>query len=124
MPSLNRKKVGTSALACAAQMGLDVLSDPKNTQILMCFILVAELVFNIFIIRRIKYTEIDWSTYMQQVEVYRSGNYNYAEIKGDTGPCVYPGLHLYIYSILYQITNQGKNILRAQWIFMWFYWER
>jgi alpha-1,3-mannosyltransferase len=33
-------------------------------------------------------TEIDWSTYMQQVKVYLKGQYNYTLISGDTGPIV------------------------------------
>lgn len=34
-------------------------------------------------------TEIDWSTYMQQVECYvKKGTMNYTKIGGDTGPVV------------------------------------
>lgn len=36
-------------------------------------------------------TEIDWSTYVQQVELFLSGVRDYSSIKGDTGPVVYPG---------------------------------
>lgn len=34
-------------------------------------------------------TEIDWTSYMQQVELFLGGERNYAKLKGDTGPLVY-----------------------------------
>jgi alpha-1,3-mannosyltransferase len=66
-------------------------------------------------------TEIDWTAYMQQVEQYIKGQRDYAEIRGDTGPLVYPGLHVYIYRGLYGLTNGGTNILAGQVIFAGLY---
>lgn len=54
---------------------------------------------------------------MQQVSLYIKGERNYYNIEGDTGPLVYPGLHVYIYRLLYAITNHGKGIFAAQVIF-------
>lgn len=73
---------------------------------------------------------------MQQIVQYRSGERDYTLMKGDTGPLVYPAgeriteqnrttigtelillAHVYIYNGLYQITNEGTNIFRAQCIF-------
>jgi alpha-1,3-mannosyltransferase len=51
---------------------------------------------------------------MQQVEQYRSGERDYAMIKGGTGPLVYPAGHVYIYSALYELTLQGRDIPAAQ----------
>jgi hypothetical protein len=62
-------------------------------------------------------TEIDWSTYMQQISLYLKGERDYAKISGDTGPLVYPGAHVWIYSQLYKITDQGRDVERAQWVF-------
>lgn len=62
-------------------------------------------------------TEIDWKAYMQQVESYIKGGRNYYNLVGDTGPLVYPGLHVYIYRILYALTNKGQNVIVAQAIF-------
>jgi alpha-1,3-mannosyltransferase len=62
-------------------------------------------------------TEIDWKAYMQQISLYISGEKNYYKIVGDTGPLVYPGLHVYIYRILYAITGSGESILTAQVLF-------
>uniref|UniRef100_A0A914HK99 dolichyl-P-Man:Man5GlcNAc2-PP-dolichol alpha-1,3-mannosyltransferase n=1 Tax=Globodera rostochiensis TaxID=31243 RepID=A0A914HK99_GLORO len=69
-----------------------------------------------------KDTEIDWATYMQHVEVYENGQRNYTEIRGDTGPIVdcffgYPAGHLHIYRLFYHLTDHGKNIRCAQYIF-------
>ena len=33
-------------------------------------------------------TEIDWVAYMQEVEGVLNGTYDYAHLKGDTGPLV------------------------------------
>jgi hypothetical protein len=63
-------------------------------------------------------TEIDWTTYMQQVSLFLSGERDYSNLKGDTGPLVYPAGHVYIYSGLYYLTDEGRNIKVAQCIFM------
>lgn len=54
---------------------------------------------------------------MQQVECFLNGTLDYQQISGDTGPIVYPAGHLYIYTLLYYVTNHGKNILLAQHFF-------
>lgn len=58
---------------------------------------------------------------MQQVSQYLNGERDYTLIKGGTGPLVYPAAHVYIYSILYKLTDGGKNILLGQAIFAWLY---
>ncbi|GMR36962.1 hypothetical protein PMAYCL1PPCAC_07157 [Pristionchus mayeri] len=80
-----------------------------------------EAVISLLIVKRIPYTEIDWSTYMQQVALYDKGERNYTLIGGDTGPCVYPGGHLVLFNILSFFTNGGKDIRLAQYIFVCFY---
>lgn len=54
---------------------------------------------------------------MQQVTQVLSGERDYTQIQGDTGPLVYPAAHVWIYSVLYIFTDGGKNIAFAQWIF-------
>lgn len=54
---------------------------------------------------------------MEQVEQVIEGERDYTRIKGCTGPLVYPAAHVYIYWILYHITDQGRNILGAQRLF-------
>ena len=62
-------------------------------------------------------TEIDWVAYMQQVSQFISGERDYTKIKGDTGPLVYPAAHVYTFTGLYHITDEGKDIFLAQQIF-------
>ncbi|KAI5463485.1 glycosyltransferase [Mariannaea sp. PMI_226] len=69
------------------------------------------------IIWRIPYTEIDWVAYMEQVSQFVSGERDYTKMEGGTGPLVYPAAHLYIYTGLYHITDEGSNILLAQQLF-------
>lgn len=54
---------------------------------------------------------------MEQISQFVSGERSYPKIKGGTGPLVYPAAHVYIYTFLYKITNEGKDILFAQGIF-------
>jgi len=54
---------------------------------------------------------------MQQVEIYLAGERDYSKIYGDTGPLVYPAMHVYIYRWLYEFTQGGTNIVLAQ---IWF----
>ncbi|BCR88654.1 dolichyl-P-Man:Man(5)GlcNAc(2)-PP-dolichol alpha-1,3-mannosyltransferase [Aspergillus chevalieri] len=69
------------------------------------------------VIWKVPYTEIDWTTYMQQVSLYISGERDYTLIRGSTGPLVYPAAHVYIYSILYHLTEQGRDIFYGQILF-------
>ncbi|RHZ06173.1 hypothetical protein DYB37_007728 [Aphanomyces astaci] len=66
-------------------------------------------------------TEIDWKAYMQQVTQFKNGERDYLNIRGDTGPLVYPAGHVYIYSILHWVTNNGQDIRLAQYVFLGFY---
>ena len=49
------------------------------------------------------------------------GNFNYTELRGPTGPLVYPAGFVYTYSLLYWATEEGTNIARAQTIFIALY---
>eukprot|EP00887_Chlorella_sp_A99_P001589 scaffold8.g1589.t1 len=61
------------------------------------------------------YTEIDYSTYLQQVDAFEQGERDYRQIGGDTGPIVYPAGHLYIYSLLRRM--MGGSMAAAQAVF-------
>lgn len=58
---------------------------------------------------------------MEQVSQFVAGERDYTLIKGGTGPLVYPGFHVYIYTALYWLTDEGRNILLAQQLFALLY---
>ena len=62
-------------------------------------------------------TEIDWVAYMEQVAQFVAGERDYTKMEGGTGPLVYPAAHVYTFTGLYYITDEGKNIFLAQQIF-------
>lgn len=98
------------------------LFDPSYTSSIKWIVIAIELVLNLYIIQRVKYTEIDWKAYMQEVEgVVVNGTFDYGKLRGDTGPLVYPAGFVYVFSILYYLTAFGKNIRVGQYIFMLLY---
>ncbi|CAO1619227.1 unnamed protein product [Jaminaea pallidilutea] len=76
-----------------------------------------DALFTLVIIRKVAYTEIDYSTYMQQVAHFLKGQRDYRSIQGDTGPCVYPAGHLYAYTFFYWLTDAGKDLRTGQYAF-------
>ncbi|KAM3718691.1 Dol-P-Man:Man(5)GlcNAc(2)-PP-Dol alpha-1,3-mannosyltransferase [Dirofilaria immitis] len=95
--------------------------NPVNFKIFASLLCLFDTILCTLVIRKVAYTEIDWSTYMQQVNCYERGIYNYSKIEGDTGPIVYPAGHIWFYLILSHITNAGKDIRTAQYIFEFLY---
>lgn len=67
----------------------DLLFNPNKSSYVMFGLFVVEIFLNVFIIKKTKYTEIDWIAYMQEVEGVVNGTFDYYELKGDTGPLVY-----------------------------------
>lgn len=69
------------------------------------------------IIRTVPYTEIDFKTYMQQIELVNDGEIDYSLIVGDTGPMVYPAGFVQVHQALYWLTDLGSDITTAQVVF-------
>ncbi|RIB03189.1 glycosyltransferase family 58 protein [Gigaspora rosea] len=99
------------------RLSYSLLFDPAFFWYTATCLLIGEVFLNIFIIKYVSYTEIDWKAYMKEVSIFLNGERNYTKIQGDTGPCVYPAGFVYIYSILNYITSEGVDILKAQYIF-------
>ncbi|EGC33212.1 hypothetical protein DICPUDRAFT_37084 [Dictyostelium purpureum] len=93
----------------------------KCFTVLAIFLIVYEIFVNKVMLDYVKYTEIDWSTYMQQVKLFLNGELDYINIEGDTGPCVYPAGYIYVFSLLFNITDQGRDIMKARYIFAGIY---
>ncbi|EFA76064.1 glycosyltransferase [Heterostelium album PN500] len=76
-----------------------------------------DVAINYLVVTKVEYTEIDWSTYMQQITLFMNGERDYTKLEGDTGPVVYPAGFIYVFAVLRQLTDLGANIGRAQIIF-------
>lgn len=88
---------------------------------LAILVLLFDAALTALVVLRIPYTEIDYSTYMQQAASFLKGERDYKNITGDTGPCVYPAGHLYVYALLYKLTRAGKDLRLGQWLFAGLY---
>jgi len=101
-------------------------------------LLIVEAALSILIVLRVPYTEIDWVAYMQEVTSYQNGERNYINIRGDTGPLVYPAGFLYLYEWFKSLATWGnakqtkdplgldgstsaQAIRRIQWVFVLLY---
>ncbi|CAG8501751.1 10371_t:CDS:2 [Ambispora gerdemannii] len=98
-----------------------LLIDKKYFWYTAGLLLAGEAILNLLIIKYVAYTEIDWVAYMQEVSGFLDGEIDYLNLKGDTGPLVYPAGFLYFYSALYYITSEGADIKLAQYIFAGIY---
>ncbi|KNB42474.1 mannosyltransferase [Blastocystis sp. subtype 4] len=92
--------------------GKNVLTNRKYFWHLFWMILVGELVLD---------TEIDWKAYMAHVYTAIYKSLDYTQYMGETGPAVYPAGYIYVYSLLFKITDGGENIRLAQYIFLGLY---
>lgn len=59
-----------------------LLFDPSKINVTCWTLLIIEFFLNIFIIEHVKYTEIDWIAYMQEVEGFLNGTWDYSQLKG------------------------------------------
>uniref|UniRef100_A0A7S1KNQ2 dolichyl-P-Man:Man5GlcNAc2-PP-dolichol alpha-1,3-mannosyltransferase n=1 Tax=Percolomonas cosmopolitus TaxID=63605 RepID=A0A7S1KNQ2_9EUKA len=92
----------------------------KRLTLILFITLCLELVFNFLIIQKVPYTEIDHVAYMQEVDGFMKGDWDYANLRGDTGPLVYPAGFLYIFTVLRVLLSNG-NIRQFQYFFMLLY---
>lgn len=87
--------------------------NPKTTFAFALLFIDAILVS--LIIAYVPYTKIDWDAYMSQVNGFLEGERDYTNLKGDTGPLVYPAGFLYVYSAIQFVT--GGEVFLAQILF-------
>lgn len=82
-------------------------------------LLICETLFCAVIVIKARYTKIDWDAYMQEVEgPIVHGEWNYANIRGETGPIAYPAGFVWLYTGLRAAAGgDGSNVRIAQWIF-------
>jgi len=95
----------------------DLTVQPQKCLPMAIILFILEFFINFYVISYVKYTEIDWIAYMQEVEGVKNGTWDYSQLKGDTGPLVYPAGFVWIYLGLYYITDFGTYIKLAQCLF-------
>uniref|UniRef100_A0A8D8ZYX8 dolichyl-P-Man:Man5GlcNAc2-PP-dolichol alpha-1,3-mannosyltransferase n=1 Tax=Cacopsylla melanoneura TaxID=428564 RepID=A0A8D8ZYX8_9HEMI len=116
-----RRLVSLDAYIKTFQFFRKNISDPRTLPYFSIVILLMELLINVYVVNKVKYTEIDWKAYMQEVEGVINGTFDYSKLKGDTGPLVYPAGFVWIYTGLYYLTDKGTNIRLAQYIYIGLY---
>jgi alpha-1,3-mannosyltransferase len=80
-----------------------------------------ETIFCIWLYRVDCCYSFDWLAYMQQVEVILSGNVDYADVRGVTGPIQYPGGHALFFTLFYFLTDLGRSALGKFILFLALY---
>ncbi|KAI8998500.1 mannosyltransferase [Trametes punicea] len=112
----------TSSLVRSSwNLAIRLLNDPRYFLALAALLILGDAVLTQLIIRFVPYTEIDWETYMYQLELYLKGERDYALISGPTGRIVYPAGHVYVHHLLYTLTDSGSNLWKAQEIYAGLY---
>ncbi|KAI2620054.1 glycosyltransferase family 58 protein [Hypoxylon sp. NC1633] len=113
---------GPGLISQGVALAFDIANgrDPLSKLVPPCLLLL-DAALCALVIWKIPYTEIDWKAYMEQVAQVVNGEYDYTKIKGGTGPLVYPAAHVYTYTALYYLTDDGKDILLAQQLFAGLY---
>lgn len=94
-----------------------LFQDPFVNRIMIPIIISLSSIICKGIIAFVPYTEIDFKTYMQQIELVNDGELDYSLIEGDTGPVVYPAGFIQIYQAIHYMTMNGTDIVTAQKLF-------
>ncbi len=101
------------------------LSQNQYDTLCLLLLLIFDSSLSLVILYKIPYTEIDWIAYMEEVTTWQNGEYNYVNIRGGTGPLVYPAGFLYLFGVLKWIAGaNGKfagNIFHVQTVFYGIY---
>nr|ACO10203.1 Dolichyl-P-Man:Man5GlcNAc2-PP-dolichyl mannosyltransferase [Caligus rogercresseyi] len=114
----NKRQYGGFLTSRVISLMKNLVFNPEYCVYVAGLLFLAEILLNFCIVEFVPYTEIDWIAYMQEVEGFLEGERNYTLLRGDTGPCVYPAGFIYLFSGLKALTNGGKSIKTAQYLFI------
>ncbi|KAH0978562.1 hypothetical protein GBA52_028281 [Prunus armeniaca] len=107
------RRVKPSQQRSSKASNIKLLKSPKVAFAIA--LLLCDAVLVALIIAYVPYTKIDWDAYMSQVSGFLDGERDYSNLKGDTGPLVYPAGFLYFYSAFQYVT--GGEVYPAQILF-------
>ncbi|KAG8932114.1 dolichyl-P-Man:Man(5)GlcNAc(2)-PP-dolichol alpha-1,3-mannosyltransferase [Tulasnella sp. 418] len=93
----NQRSLVQSTVAATKRL----LFDPAYFWRLATLVILGDVVLTQLVIHYVRYTEIDYITYLKQIEVYQSGERRYPNITGPTGPLVYPAGHVLLHRFLH-----------------------
>lgn len=116
---MKKRATPGSTLLHKAKEGYVSLAEQRWDSMFAAALIFGELVLGCLIIYKVPYTEIDWIAYMQEVDFWLDGEYDYRKIYGNTGPLVYPAGFLYLFGALQWLTE--REISKAQIGFLGFY---
>jgi alpha-1,3-mannosyltransferase len=89
-------------------------------EIIINILILLELVLNFGIIKYVKYTEIDWRSYGEEVDgFFKNKEFDYVNLRGQTGPLVYPAGFVYFFGFVRFVC--GEEIIKAQCLFALMY---
>ncbi|GAA6035429.1 hypothetical protein JCM8097_000251 [Rhodosporidiobolus ruineniae] len=84
---------------------LALLTDRRYYWWVATALLAWEALVCVAIVVKVRYTEIDFSTYLQQAELFLHGERDYSQIEGESGLAYYPATHLYLYSLIHRLVQ-------------------
>ncbi|KAJ9583015.1 hypothetical protein L9F63_022631 [Diploptera punctata] len=94
---------------CTKQFIYSLVFDPSRIIPVACCLLLAEIFVNIFIIQHVKYTEIDWFAYMQEVEGVLNGTYDYTYLKG-LAQYIFAAFYIILLILVFRIYAKSKKV--------------
>nr|DAD43895.1 TPA_asm: hypothetical protein HUJ06_002125 [Nelumbo nucifera] len=101
------------ALPDSYRLNASICNGYKISKVAFAFsLLFVDALLVALIIAYVPYTKIDWDAYLSQVSGFLEGERDYQNLKGDTGPLVYPAGFLYVYSAIQFVT--GGDVYPAQ----------
>uniref|UniRef100_A0A2N9EC20 dolichyl-P-Man:Man5GlcNAc2-PP-dolichol alpha-1,3-mannosyltransferase n=1 Tax=Fagus sylvatica TaxID=28930 RepID=A0A2N9EC20_FAGSY len=117
MAPRSRSAAPRAAKAKPSALSSELFGNPKLPFALA--LIFADAILVALVIAYVPYTKIDWDAYMSQVSGFVGGERDYSNLKGDTGPLVYPAGFLYIYTAIQYVT--GGEVYPAQILFSLLY---
>lgn len=99
-----------------------VVFNPRGNLIVGFLFLLIESIAMKVIINSVSFTDIDYEAYMEQIQmITKDGELDYSKIRGGTGPLVYPAGHVWLYRLMYTLTNGVEDVRNGQIAFRYLY---